>query len=85
MKTNLEHELLQAIFNEMQELKQALQVGDERRVRAKEFCERMGYCERTFWNRVRSGAIKKPFNDGRNSYWLNSYVNSVVCEMEVAA
>ena len=78
MHTESEHNLLQAIFDEMQELKNALSHQDERRVSAKDFAERMAYSERTLWGRVKDGEIEQPLKDGRFSYWLNSYVNEVV-------
>lgn len=78
MHTESEHNLLQAIFDEMQELKNALAHQDERRVSAKDFAERMAYSERTLWGRVKDGEIEQPLKDGRFSYWLNSYVNEVV-------
>ena len=37
MRTDAEHELLQAIFNEMQALKKAVTIKDERRVNVREF------------------------------------------------
>lgn len=80
MRNDADHELLQAIFNEMQELKKALEVKDERRVTAKEFAERMGFSERTLWTRISIGEIKPAYKDGRYNYWFNSYVNSIVTQ-----
>ena len=78
MKTDAEHELLQAIFNEMQALKKAICSRDERRVGRSEFAERLNITERTLDYRIAEGVIKKPFKDGPKSYWLNSYVNEVI-------
>ena len=80
MKTHAEHELLQAIFNEMQELKKAIQVKDERRVNVREFAQRMNVTPATLYNRIKDGLISEPCKDGKLSYWLNSYVNSVVTQ-----
>lgn len=78
MHTESEHNLLQAIFDEMQELKRTLANQNDSRVSAKDFAERMAYSERTLWGRVKDGEIEQPLKDGRFSYWLNSYVNEVV-------
>lgn len=80
MKSNAEHELLQAIFNEMQELKKAIQVKDERRVNVREFAQRMNVTPATLYNRIKDGLISEPRKDGKLSYWLNSYVNSVITQ-----
>lgn len=80
MKTHAEHELLQAIFNEMQELKKAIQVKDERRVNVREFAQRMNVTPATLYNRIKDGLISEPRKDGKLSYWLNSYVNSVITQ-----
>ena len=78
MKIEKEHDLLQAIFNDMQALKKAIATKDERRVNSKEFAERLGLSESTLWNRINEGLIIHPFKDGRLSFWLNSYVNEIV-------
>ena len=78
MKSNAEHELLQAIFDEMQELKKAIQIKDERRVNVREFAQRMNVTPATLYNRIKGGLIREPLKDGKLSYWLNSYVNSVI-------
>lgn len=78
MRTEAEHDLLQAIFNEMQVLKKAISSKDERRVGRGEFAERLNVSERTLDYRIAEGVIKKPFKDGPKRYWLNSYVNEVV-------
>ncbi|WOE40749.1 hypothetical protein [Acinetobacter chinensis] len=80
MKSNAEHELLQAIFNEMQELKKAIQIKDERRVNVREFAQRMNVTPATLYNRIREGLISEPRKDGKLSYWLNSYVNSIITQ-----
>ncbi len=78
MKTIAEHSLLQAIFNEMQELKNNLAHQDERRVSIKEFAKRMNMSEPTLYDRIKKGEISSPHKDGPRSYYLNSYVNEVV-------
>ncbi|MDQ9019873.1 hypothetical protein RFI02_02005 [Acinetobacter sichuanensis] len=78
MKAEKEHDLLQAIFNEMQALKKAIVTQDERRVNSKEFAERLGLSESTLWSRINDGLIVRPLKDGRLSFWLNSYVNEIV-------
>ena len=78
MRTEAESDLLQAIFNEMQELKYALAHQDERRVSIKEFASRMNMSEPTFYDRIKKGEILAPHKDGPRSYYLNSYVNEVV-------
>lgn len=81
MRSKSEHDLLQAIFNEMQELKKAIQVKDERRVNLKEFAERLCCSDTTLRARVKNGEIKPPFKDGRFNFWLNSYVNEAVTKL----
>ena len=78
MKTSAEHELLQAIFNEMQALKKAVAVKDERRVNVREFAQRMNVTPATLYNKIKEGHVKEPLKDCKLSYWLNSYVNEVV-------
>jgi len=78
MGTEAEHNLLQAIFDEMQELKRALANQDERRVSIKEFAKRMNMSEPTLYDRIKKGEIDQPSKDGPRSYYLNSYVNEVV-------
>ena len=73
-----EHNLLQAIFDEMQELKRAMANQDERRVSIKEFAKRMNMSEPTLYDRIKKGEIVQPSKDGPRSYYLNSYVNEVV-------
>ncbi|EPF74988.1 helix-turn-helix transcriptional regulator [Acinetobacter rudis] len=78
MRTEQENKLLQAIFNEMQLIKKAVAVQDERRVSVKEFAKRLGFSEPTLWDRIKDGIIEKPQQDGRRVFWLNSYVNFAV-------
>ncbi|RLL30518.1 hypothetical protein D9K80_16055 [Acinetobacter cumulans] len=80
MRSSAEHELLQAIFNEMQELKKAIQIKDERRVNVREFAQRMNVTPATLYNRIKEGLIREPHKDGKLSYWLNSYVNSIITQ-----
>ena len=78
MHTEAEHKLLEAIFHEMQSLKNALAHQDERRVSIKEFAKRMNMSEPTLYDRIKKGEIISPQKDGPRSYYLNSYVNEVV-------
>ncbi len=78
MKTDAEHELLQAIFDEMQALKKAVAIKDERRVNVREFAQRMNITPATLYARIKEGRVSEPLKDGKLSYWLNSYVNEVV-------
>lgn len=80
MRNNSEHELLQAIYDEMQELKKAVRIKDERRVNVREFAQRMNVTPATIYNRIKEGLVSEPLKDGKLSYWLNSYVNSVVTQ-----
>lgn len=73
-----EHNILQAIFDEMQELKRAMASQDERRVSIKEFAKRMNMSEPTLYDRIKKGEIDQPYKDGPRSYYLNSYVNEVI-------
>ena len=73
-----EHNILQAIFDEMQELKRAIANQDERRVSIKEFAKRMNMSEPTLYDRIKKGEIDQPHKDGPRSYYLNSYVNEVI-------
>ena len=78
MRTDAEHELLQAIFDEMQALKKAVAIKDERRVNVREFAQRMNITPATLYARIKEGRVSEPLKDGKLSYWLNSYVNEVV-------
>ena len=78
MRTDAEHELLQAIFDEMQALKKAVATKDERRVNVREFAQRMNITPATLYARIKEGRVSEPLKDGKLSYWLNSYVNEVV-------
>ncbi len=48
-----ERDLLEAIFDEMQELKRAMANQDERRVSIKEFAKRMNMSEPTLYDRIK--------------------------------
>lgn len=76
MKTEAEHELLKAIFDEMQVLKKS--IVKDRRVGRAEFAHLLNIEPETLDARIRFGKYNKPFKDGRKSYWLESYVQSVV-------
>ncbi len=50
----------------------------ERRIGRHEFSHMLNIEPETLDSRIREGRYKKPFKDGRKSYWLLSYVHSVV-------
>ncbi|WP_086197421.1 hypothetical protein [Acinetobacter sp.] len=82
MRTESEHNLLQAIFNEMQELKQTLKHQSERRIGRAEFAKLLNIEPETLDARIRDGRYKKPHKDGRKSFWFHSYVQSVILDIE---
>ena len=51
---------------------------EERRIGREEFSHKLNIEPETLDSRVRQGSIKKPYKDGRKSYWLSSYVQEVV-------
>ena len=73
-----DRDLLQSIFNEMQILKKTFTQHNERRIGRAEFAKLLNIEPETLDARIREGRYKKPFKDGRKSYWLLSYVQSVV-------
>lgn len=82
MRTDNEHNLLQAIFDEMQELKKALTRSNERRIGRQEFAKLLNIEPETLDARIRDGRYSKPHKDGRKSFWLSSYVQSVVLDVK---
>ncbi|AXY58439.1 hypothetical protein CDG60_09860 [Acinetobacter chinensis] len=74
-------DLLQAIFNEVQVLKKTFTQQNERRVGRAEFAKLLNIEPETLDARIREGRYTKPHKDGRKSYWLNSYVQSVVLDI----
>ncbi|MEG2749526.1 MAG: hypothetical protein RR939_08940 [Acinetobacter sp.] len=80
-----ENEILNEIYLEMQALKKAVTVKDERRVGVKEFAKRLNVTPATLYNRIKEDQIMKPLRDGKLSYWLNSYVNEVVTRVSNSA
>lgn len=82
MRANNEHNLLQAIFDEMQELKKALTRSNERRIGRQEFAKLLNIEPETLDARIREGRYLKPHKDGRKSFWLSSYVQSVVLDVK---
>ena len=50
----------------------------ERRIGRQEFAHMLNIEPETLDSRIRDGRYSKPFKDGRKSYWLLSYVQSVV-------
>ena len=83
MKTNTEYELLQAIHSEMQELRKALKANSERRIGRIEFAKLLNIEPETLDSRIRDGRYMKPHKDGRKSFWLSSYVQSVILDIEL--
>ncbi|OTG82567.1 hypothetical protein B9T31_14745 [Acinetobacter sp. ANC 4558] len=77
-----DNDLLQAIFNEMQYLKRALLTKNESRIGRAEFARLLNIEPETLDARIREGRYVKPHKDGRKSYWLNSYVQSVILDVD---
>ena len=50
----------------------------ERCIGRQEFAHMLNIEPETLDSRIREGRYNKPFKDGRKSYWLLSYVQSVV-------
>ncbi|AXQ22467.1 hypothetical protein BEN71_10455 [Acinetobacter wuhouensis] len=75
-------DLLQAIFDEMQYLKRVLLTKNERRIGRAEFAKLLNIEPETLDARIREGRYTKPYKDGRKSYWLNSYVQSVILDVD---
>jgi hypothetical protein len=82
VRTNNEYDLLQAIFDEMQELKKALTRSNERRIGRQEFAKLLNIEPETLDARIRDGRYCKPHKDGRKSFWLSSYVQSVILDVK---
>ena len=82
VQTEAENNLLEAIFNEMQELKKAFKHQSERRIGRAEFSKLLTIEPETLDARIRDGRYKKPHKDGRKSFWLHSYVQSVILDVE---
>jgi len=82
MRTETENNLLEAIFNEMQELKKAFKHQSERRMGRAEFSKLLNIEPETLDARIRERRYKKPHKDGRKSFWFHSYVQSVILEVE---
>ena len=56
----------------------------ERRIGRQEFAHMLNIEPETLDSRIREGRYNKPFKDGRKSYWLLSYVQSVVTNTSVS-
>jgi predicted DNA-binding transcriptional regulator AlpA len=56
----------------------------ERRIGLQEFAHMLNIEPETLDSRIRDGRYNKPFRDGRKSYWLLSYVQSVVTNTTAA-
>ena len=77
----LDINILQAIFDEIQHLKRALLTKNECRIGRGEFAKLLNIEPETLDARIRGGRYTKPHKDGRKSYWLNSYVQSVIVDV----
>ncbi|WP_418655531.1 hypothetical protein [Acinetobacter ursingii] len=55
---------------------------EERRVGRAEFAHMLNIEPETLDARIREGRYSKPLKDGRKSYWLISYVQSIVKQDE---
>ncbi len=56
------------------------QAKEERRVGRAEFAHMLNIEPETLDARIREGRYKKPYKDGRKSFWMLSYVQSVVTD-----
>ena len=77
-----DRDLLQAIFNEMQILKKTFTQQNERRIGRAEFAKLLNIEPETLDARIREGRYTKPHKDGRKSYWLSSYVQIVILDVD---
>lgn len=78
MRTTAELDLLGQIYTEMQELKRRMENNQERRIGRQEFAHMLNIEPETLDARIREGRYQKPHKDGRKSFWLLSYVQTVV-------
>lgn len=53
---------------------------EERRVGRAEFAHMLNVEPETLDRKIREGYINRPFKDGRKSYWMLSYVQTVVTD-----
>ncbi|MDQ8954503.1 hypothetical protein RFH42_16255 [Acinetobacter rudis] len=58
---------------------------EERRIGRAEFAHMLNIEPETLDARIRDGRYSKPHKDGRKSYWLLSYVQSVVTNTKESA
>lgn len=56
------------------------QSKEERRVGRAEFAHMLNIEPETLDARIREGRYKRPYKDGRKSFWMLSYVQSVVTD-----
>lgn len=68
--------VLERITNAVEQLSRQNLI--ERRIGRQEFAHMLNIEPETLDSRIRDGRYNKPFKDGRKSYWLLSYVQSVV-------
>lgn len=55
---------------------------EERRIGRAEFAHKLNIEPETLDARIRDGRYEKPFKDGRKSYWMLSYVQTIVKQDE---
>lgn len=55
---------------------------EERRIGRAEFAHMLNIEPETLDARIRDGRYEKPFKDGRKSYWMLSYVQTIVKQDE---
>lgn len=78
-----ESQMLETILSEMKELRRVLHLKDERRVGRQEFAKLLNIEPETLDARIRENRYMKPHKDGRKSFWLYSYVKSVILDVEL--
>ena len=66
-------------------VKKLVHQKEERRIGRAEFAHLLNIEPETLDARIREGRYEKPFKDGRKSFWLNSYVQSIVKDTNTAA
>lgn len=82
MRTESKNSWLQAIFNEMQKLKKAIKHQSERRIGRAEFSKLLNLGPEILNVRIRARRYKNPYKDGRKRFWLYSYIQSVILDVE---
>ena len=82
MWTESQNSWLQAIFNEMQEFKKAIKHQSKRHIGRAEFSKLLNIGPEILNARIRARRYKNPYKDGRKKFWLYSYVQSVILDVE---